>query len=198
MHPMIQRFFTALALIFMGSAFLVASTAHATIYTIEPTHTRVIYFVNHMDYSHFLGHFNKVSGTIDFNPSKPELSIVNVTIDATSVSMDNDALNQKLQGPDFFNTAKFPTIEFKSTTIQKTGTDTGLVSGALTMLGITKPVTLKVKFNHKGYNYATKAPSVGFSATAKINRSEFGMKNLLPAIGDKIMLRIEVEANQKN
>jgi polyisoprenoid-binding protein YceI len=174
---------------------LSVSAANAATYTLDKDHTRVIYFVSHLGFSNFMGHFNDISGTVDFNPSKAEASKVDVTINAKSVSMDTKVLDEHLQGKDYFNTDQFPTIVFKSTGITKTGTDTGKMTGNVTLLGVTKPMTLDVKLNKKGFNEFAKAAAVGFSATGTIKRSDFGMKTLVPLVSDDVTLRIEVEAH---
>jgi polyisoprenoid-binding protein YceI len=185
-----QRFFTALSLVL-----LLAPAAHAETYHIDKDHTRVIYFVKHLGFSNFMGHFNDISGDIDFKQSNPEASKINVTINAKSVSMDTKVLDEHLQGADYFNTDKFPTITFKSTAITKTGKDTGTMTGNVTLLGVTKPVTLEIKFNQEGFNGFAKAAAVGFSAKGKISRSDFGMKTLVPLVSDQVDLLIEVEAH---
>lgn len=170
--------------------------AQATVYVIDPGHTRVGYAISHLGFSNFPGRFNAVNGTIEFNPDRIEKSNVDVTIDVKSVSMDHDVLDKKLLAKDFFNADKYPTITFKSFDTQKTGMDRGVVTGDLTFLGVTKPVTLKVKFNKKGWNSYMGTEMVGFSATGKIRRSDFGMKSYLPDIGDEVKLYIEVEAQK--
>lgn len=164
-------------------------------YTIDPSHTRVLYFISHLGFSKMPGQFNDVTGTIQFDPNNAENSSVDALINARSLSMGNEALDKKLQGPDYFNVIKYPLIRFTSTKTEKTGSGTGTVTGDLTLLGVTKPVTLDVRFNHKGYNKYAKAQAIGFSAKGKINRSDFGMKTLLPDVGDEIELRIEAEAS---
>lgn len=177
---------------------LAAPAAMAATYEVDPGHTRVIYHVKHLGFSNFYGHFNAITGMIDFDPEKPESGKVDITIDANSVSMDHDVLDEKLKGKEYFNTAKFPTITFKSTEVEKTGPASGHVTGNLTLLGVTKPVTLDVTFNNKAMNNYSKTMMVGFSATAKILRSDFGMKATLPAVGDEVILTIEAEASDKS
>ncbi len=171
-----------------------AAWANAPLYEIDPSHTRVLYGISHLGYSQMPGSFNDIKGTLRFDPERAETSEVDITINAKSVSMYHDVLDKKLLGKDFFNTDKFPKITFKSTEVKITDRDRGEVTGDLTFLGVTKPVTLKVKFNKKGFNEYAGAEMVGFSARGKIKRSDFGMDGYLPHIGDDVSLRIEVEA----
>lgn len=167
------------------------------VYTIDPNHTRVLFYVNHLGFSHTPGQFNAVAGTIAFDPARPQQSEVNATIQSAQVSMGLQALDAKIQTAEFFNTAKYPTITFKSHSIEKTGSVNGVMIGDLTLLGVTKAVKLDVKFNRKGWNTYAKADAIGFSATGKIRRSDFGMKAYLPDVGDDVFIRLEVEATEQ-
>ncbi len=91
---------------------------------------------------------------------------------------------------------EFPTAKFVSTKIEKTGDKTAKVTGDLTLVGVTKPVTLEVTFNEKKPNPMSKKESVGFSATTVIKRSEFGINYAVPNVSDDVELQIEAEANK--
>lgn len=185
----------ALAALLLFSLFIAPARAEEPqLYNIDKDHTRVVFFVDHLGFSHMPGVFNDVTGTINFDHARAEESNVNVRINARAVSVNHKALDAKLQGAEYFNTAKFPIITFKSTKIETTGLETGLLTGDLTMLGVTKPVTLDVRFNHKGWNNYASLEAIGFTATGKISRSDFGMRTMLPDVGDDIELRIELEA----
>lgn len=170
--------------------------ASAADYVIDPSHTRVEYRVSHLGFSFMPGRFSDVTGNIAFDPQKPEESQVNVLINALAVSMDDKTLDEKLKGPQFFNASKYPLIAFKSTEVKKNGINTGTMTGDVTLLGVTKPITLKVKFNKKGWNKYAGAEAVGFTAWGKLRRSDFGMKAYIPDVGDEVTLRIAVEATQ--
>jgi polyisoprenoid-binding protein YceI len=173
---------------------LVSFPVSAAVYEIEPGHTRVNYKISHLGYSYMPGTFNDIKGTIHFDDAKVEESSVNVTIATKSVTMDHDVLDGKLLSETFFNAEKYPTITFKSVKVEKTGDDRGSVTGDLTLLGVTKPVTLKVKFNKKAVNPYVKAEMVGFSAWGQIKRSDFGMSAYLPDVGDEVFFSIQAEA----
>ena len=181
-----------LAALFMTAA--MATPAGAEIYKIEPSHTRVQYRVSHLGFSQMPGIFSDVRGTIDFDPEKPNTAQVEAIINANAVTMNNSLLDSKLKGGDFFNTAKFPVITFKSTEIERTGASKGVMHGQLTLLGVTRPVVLKIDFRKKGWNKYQGGDAVGFSAWTKIHRSDFGMKYLLPDVGDDVSIRIDLEA----
>jgi len=104
-------------------------------------------------------------------------------------------LNTELQGEKFFNVAKFPTMQFKSTKVTTTGKNTGDVTGDFTMLGVTKPVTLHVTYNKSGIHPYSNNYISGFTADAKLKRSDFGMTAFQGAVGDEVTIHIEVEGN---
>ena len=93
--------------------------------------------------------------------------------------------------------AKFPTARFVSTKVEKLSDSTGKVTGTLTLLGIDKPVTLMLTKNKVDKNPMSNKPYAGFSATGTLKRSDWGMSEYLPAIGDSVSLRIELEASGK-
>lgn len=166
-------------------------------YEIEPTHTKVIFAINHLGYSTYYGAFPKAEGTLVLNAADPAKSVLNVTVDVTAISTDLPALNEHLLAPDFFDAAKFPKATFKSTKVEPAGKNKAKVTGDLTLKGVTKPVTLDVTFNQAGPNFINKVYSVGFDATATIKRSDFGVSAYVPAVGDEVTLRIGSELQLK-
>ena len=186
----IIKFIAATAVI--TTATVGTARAEMAEYKLDPVHTQVIFFADHLGFSHSEGEFINFDGGFKFDPDNAEASEVNVTIDTTSISMDDQKWNDHLKNADFLNVEKYPEMTFKSTAIEKTGEKTGTLTGDLTLLGVTKPVTLDVTYNRSGQhpngNYVA-----GFSATGEIQRSDFGMSYGLPAIGDTVELRLEVE-----
>ncbi|WP_029012091.1 YceI family protein [Niveispirillum irakense] len=166
-------------------------------YEIEPTHTKVIFAINHLGYSTYYGAFPKAEGTLVLNAADPAKSVLNVTVDVTAISTDLPALNEHLLAPDFFDAAKFPKATFKSTKVEPAGKNKAKVTGDLTLKGVTKPVTLDVTFNQAGPNFINKVYSVGFDATTTIKRSDFGVSAYVPAVGDEVTLRIGSELQLK-
>lgn len=162
-------------------------------YIFDPVHTQVLFSVSHLGFSHSHGRFLKFDGNFTFDEQAPETSSVEVTINTDSLDLGSDEWNAHVKGKDFLNVEKFPQMTFKSAKIEKTGDNTGYLTGDLTLLGVTRPVTLAVTFNGAGIHPYTKNRIAGFSATGMIKRSEFGMTGSLPAVGDEVMLTIEVE-----
>jgi len=184
-----------LAALALASALFVTAPAEAAVekYTFDTTHTQVMFTVSHLGFSNSHGRFNTLSGGFSFDAEKPETSTVDVSIDTNSLYMASAPWEAHLKSADFFNVEKFPAMTFKSTKIEKTGDNTGKLTGDLTLLGVTKPVTLDVTFNKSGIHPMTGKMIAGFSASGALKRSDFGMNFGLPGIGDDVTLDIQVE-----
>lgn len=179
-------------------AFLGFARAEAAQYQIDPTHTHILFMVDHLGFAKMVGLFTDFSGTITFDPHNVEASAVRVTIQTASLDTQNAQRNKDLKGADWFNVAEFPTMTFVGRKYIKKDDKSGTVIGDLTLLGVTRPVSLDVTLNKMGINPLDKKPEVGFSARGVIKRSDFGMKTFLPAIGDEVTILLEVEAKEQN
>ena len=159
-------------------------------YSVEPNHTRVTFGVSHMGFTTYYGDFTKTSGTLMLDPKKPDSSDIDVTVASDSVLVPNDKLLGELKSDQWLDAAKYPDITFKSTKVTKTGAETAKVTGDFTLHGVTKPLTLNVRFNGAGTNPLDKAYTTGFDAEGKIKRSDFGVKTYVPLIGDEVDIKI--------
>jgi polyisoprenoid-binding protein YceI len=159
-------------------------------FQVESTHTRILFAVSHMGFTTWYGNFTGATGTLKLDPAKLDDTSFTITIPANSVSTTNAKLDGELNGPDWFDTAKYPTITFKSETVERTGTDTAKVTGELTFHGVTRPETLDVTFNAGGVNGLTKQYTIGFNATGALKRSDFNQSTYVPLIGDEVSLII--------
>lgn len=167
-------------------------SAFAASYSIDPAHTFPRFKIDHLGFSTMMGQFNATKGSLNYDEAKGTGS-VEITIDANSITTAHEKRDKHLRSPDFLNTAEFPEITYKSTKASiKNGK--GTVDGNLTMMGVTKPVTLTVTRMKCGEHPFSKKQVCGFDATASIKRSDFGVKYGLPAIGDEMDLLIELEA----
>ena len=173
-----------------------ASFAEAVKYQIESNHAYVVWFANHFGFSNQSGKFSDVSGEIIFDEAKPANSSVDVTIKIASLVTGLAKFDQHLKSADFFDAEKFPTAKFVSKKIKVIGKDKSKIEGDLTIHGVTKTVVLDAKMNKSGVSAITQKPTIGFSATAEINRSEFGLEYAIPGVADKVKLVIEAEANR--
>jgi polyisoprenoid-binding protein YceI len=159
-------------------------------FSVEPSHTRILFAVNHMGFTTWYGNFTGASGTLTLDPKDVAKTSFDISVPANSVSTTNTKLDGELNSPEWFDTAKYPTIEFKSEKVVRTGPKTAKVTGELTFHGVTKPETLNVTFNAAGINPLTKAYTVGFNATGTIDRTDFNQKTYAPLIGTQVTLTI--------
>lgn len=181
-------------------AFLVSIPAAqaAEKYILDKPHTQVIFSINHLGFTDSWGRFLDYEGSFTFDRVNPANSSVDVTVKTDSLDMGDTKWDEHLKSADFFDVAKFPTMTFKSTGITVTGENTADIIGDMTILGVTKPVTLKVTHNKSGIlPMDDKVFVAGLSATAKIKRSDFGMEKYLPMIGDDVEIHLEVQGNQE-
>lgn len=191
MQLSLPRVLAALALM----TFPLAAANAADTYTLDPNHTTVIWKATHFGFSQPHGLFPLVEGTVTLDETAPASSKVNVTIKTANIATGIAKFDEHLKSKDFFDVEKYPTATFKSTKVVPTGDKTAKVTGDLTLLGVTKPVTLDVVFNHKGAHPMTQKQTVGFTATGMIKRSEFGINYALPAVSDDVPLTIEAEGS---
>lgn len=164
------------------------ASVQAGTYAIEPSHTRVLFAVDHMGTSTWYGDFTHASGALKLDPKTPGASQLDVSVPMSSVSTTNATLDGELKSADWFDAAKYPTMSFHSTKVTLTGPGQAKVAGELTLHGVTKPVVLTARFKGAGPNPMSKAYTVGFDATGKIKRSEFGVAKYVPMIGDDVDL----------
>lgn len=182
-------------LIIAALATLPVNALQAADYTIDPGHTYVSFAINHLGFSTMRGKFDRQSGSMHYDPAGKKASVM-IEIDAASIDTGHDKRDAHLQSPDFLNAVENPTITFESTAVTWSGDKLATVSGDLTILGVSKPVTLEVNAINCGTHPFNKKQVCGFDATASIKRSDFGVNYGLPAIGEVLDLQIELEATK--
>jgi len=144
------------------------------LWNIDTTHAQANFAARHMMITTVRGSFNKITGTINFDPANPSAASVEAVIDTTTMSSTgNDQRDGHLKSPDFLDIEKFPTITFKSTKVEANGSE-GKIYGDLTIKGVTKPVVLQAEFLGQGKSpFGTTV--AGFNGKTKINREDFGL-----------------------
>ena len=166
---------------------------------IDPSHSEADFAIKHMAISTVHGTFRGVSGNLRFDPSEITASSVEATIDVKTVNTGVDARDSHLRGPEFFDTDKFPTMTFKSTSVKKTG-DGFDVYGDLTLHGVTKPVTLRLESPGKPQTDPKGQQHAGFTATTTVNRKDFGLLYAQKTsggdamLGDDVKIELNIEA----
>jgi polyisoprenoid-binding protein YceI len=195
----VAAFAIAASLAFGGASF--AQTAPAAVqagsYALETSHARVLFSLSHFGFSTWYGDFSGATGTLKLDPKNPAASQLEVSIPTASVSTTNAKLDDELKSADWFDAAKYPTITFRSTKVTPTGVATAQVAGDLTFHGVTKPVVLTATYKAAGVNPMNKAYTVGFEVKGSLKRSEFGVKNYVPAVGDDVELTISAPFERK-
>lgn|SRR5690606_11629856 len=192
MRKLAKSLLAVIAMALPGSAF-------AADYVIDPSHTSVGFTVRHLMVSKVRGSFEKVSGTVKYDPNEPEKIVIDATIDAASINTGEAKRDEHLRSPDFFDVAKHPTLTFKSKKAKVLGKGKLEVIGDLTIRGVTKEVTLQVE----GLDQEIKDPwgnvRRGATATTRINRKDFGLawNQVLETggvvVGEDVDIQIDVE-----
>ncbi|HET7103122.1 MAG TPA: YceI family protein [Terracidiphilus sp.] len=178
---------------------MTAPNPAATSWKIDPAHSVAEFKVRHMMISNVRGRFAGVTGSLTYDPVDPTVSIVEASIPVSGLSTGDDQRDGHLRSADFFDAEKFPALAFKSTAVRITGSGELAVTGDLTMHGVTKAVTFAVE----GPTPPAKDPwgnlRIGLSASAKINRKDFGLvwNTALESggvlVGDEVTISLDIQ-----
>jgi polyisoprenoid-binding protein YceI len=177
----------------LGAA--VSVQAAPVTYKLDPNHTMVLFSWNHFGYSNPTANLGLGEGTLVFDEQHPANSSVEVSLPLDLLDTHVPALDEHLKKADFLDAGQYPLVTFKSTAVQPLGGNKFKVTGNLTVHGVTRPVVLDATLNKLGPHPMTKAPSIGFDATASIKRSDFGVGGYVPNVGDELSIRITTEAS---
>ena len=168
------------------------SASAAETYKLDPDHTAIIFRVKHLGVAYVYGRFSGPTGSFVFDESSPANSSIQIQVDAKNVDTAVEKRDNHLKSPDFFDTGEHPVIKFKSTSVKKSGPDSYEVSGNLTLLGKTQPMTVTARQTGNG-----KDPwgnfRQGFEASFSIKRSDFGMDFMMGVAADEVLLTVSVE-----
>ena len=173
----------------------VLATAEPMEYSLDTGHSRVFFDVNHQGYSMMRGMFRNFDGSLLYDADDPSASSVSIDIDADSVDMYHDGLNDHLKNADFFDVENHPSLMFESTSVEDLGDGQLRVNGNLTMLGQAHAVTFDAVHNQMG-QVRGGATKVGFSATGSVDRTAYGMNFGAGNLGTDIAFSIQIEATR--
>jgi polyisoprenoid-binding protein YceI len=166
-------------------------------WNIDSSHSTAEFTVRHLMITNVRGRFGKVSGSVDYDPAKPEASSIEATIDASSIDTRDEKRDAHLRSADFFDVEKYPSLTFKSKKVTKTG-DGFTAVGDLTMHGVTKEVTLEVEELSQPNKDPWGNTRMGASAHGKINRKDWGLgwNQALETggvlVGEQVKLSLEI------
>lgn len=166
-------------------------------YQIDPAHTSVLFKINHMGMSTFVGRFNELDASLEFDPAHMENAKLTALIKIPSIDVNNKDLEDTLKGSSWFDADKYPQALFKTETVVMLDDSHAKFSGNLTLHGVTAPIVLNVVFNGAGNNMLSGKYTLGFTANTRFKRSQFGMDYLIPAVGDDVDVEVFAEF-QKN
>lgn len=186
LRPPFSRALLAVASMLPGVA------AHAADYTLDAVHTQVFACASHLGLSEPCARFRIKSGFVHFDGDW-SAATVDAVVDTASLDLGDAKWNGAVRSWQFLDADKYPQAHFISQSVEKTGEKSGLVHGTLTLRGVTRGVDLQVTFNRAGLDPYDLRYTAGFSATATLKRSNFGMTKYLPDIGDAVTIRIQVE-----
>lgn len=185
---------------FLASAAVAAATlstpafASSEAYVLDPSHSQIVFSYDHLGYSTNFGMFSGFEGEINFDQADPAASSVSVSFPVRSMLTGWEARFDHFMGDDFFGAGDDDLVTFTSTSIEVTSEDAALITGDLTMNGVTKPVVLDASLNQVGDHPMANKPWAGFDATTTILRSDFEVGAFAPFVSDEVEIMISVEA----
>lgn len=174
-----------------------AAVAAPEKFTLDPSHSQVVFSYNHLGYSTTYGMFSGFEGEIMFDQEDPANSSVSVSMPVRSMLTGWEKRFEHFMSDDFFGATDGDMVTFTSTGIEVTGENTAMITGDLTMNGMTKSVVLDASLNQAaGHPMKDGQPWAGFDATTTIKRSDFGVDKFAPHVGDKVDVLISIEAGK--
>src|SRR5690606_10030796 len=181
----------AMAFVFVAAGI---TTAQST-WKGDPAHSKVTFSITHMGISDILGLFQKFDVSISASRADFSDAVFQLTIDASSIDTEVQKRDDHLRSADFFDVEKFPSIAFTSKSIEKAGNNRYRLSGDLTMLGVTKPVTMDLWYRGTIENPNSKVQTAGFQLTGTLKRSDFdiGAKFPEPMLSDEVRIQADGE-----
>lgn len=166
-------------------------------YVLSSSHSQILFSYQHLGFSTTWGMFSGFAGDILFDAENPAASSVSVSMPTRSIFTGWQQRDDHFLAQDFLNAEVHDTISFVSTAIEVTGENTALITGDLTMNGITQPVVLDAKLNQAGkHPMLVQDDWAGFNATTMVLRSDFGMGLFAPMVSDEVQIQISVEAKK--
>ncbi len=166
-------------------------------YELDQEHTAVLFKVKHMGFSKFIGRFEQVQASLDFDPENMESARLHVIVEMNSLNVNNEAFESSLIGPGWLNVEEYPQAEFVADGVDGVEGNQLTFIGTLSFLGQENAVKVNATFNGGATNLLTQRYTVGFEAAAQFKRSDFGLTKYIPAVGDDIELEVHAEFQRK-
>lgn len=169
------------------------SAAPAGLYQPDPKHRYIMFSYDHFGYSRPQIRWRNWAADLNWDPSAPEQSTISVVIDATQPDSGVDMFDGHLKSEGFFNAEQYPEIKFASTSVAIDGPNSAIVTGDLTIKDVTRPVSLDVTINRAADDDFAKGYKLGFSAKGSVKRTDFGLGQYAPMVGEDVAIVIEAE-----
>jgi polyisoprenoid-binding protein YceI len=167
-------------------------------YVLDTRHASLSVKIAHLGgFSNYAMRFDKLDGRFTYDPARPEATVVTISVDPKSIHTGLDNFDRELAGPRYFDSARFASISFVSRKLEILGEGRGRMTGDVTFMGQTRPVTLDVTFNGVGPGMMGTGTRLGFSGTGALKRSEWGFKAAENSAGDEVKLDFEVEFTKR-
>jgi polyisoprenoid-binding protein YceI len=190
-HMTHQRLWTALACM-IGGLLLAPAAVQAATYQVDPVHSTGVFSVHHFGAGYVWGLIGRPTGTFDYSANDPAQLAFSVKAPLANLTTENAMRDRDLKGPNWFNVAKFPTIDFKSASAKKIGDDTYQVTGDLTIHGVTKSVSITMKMTGSGKDPQGNFRR-GFETTFTVNRNDYGLTADAGLVGDEVRITVALE-----
>lgn len=174
-----------------------ATAAAAETYHLEKTHVDLLFSISHAGFTAKHGSFRDLDATLEYDAARPENSKVTVTVDTDSLDTAFPARDKDVKGEKFLDVARYPHMTFVSTKVTREADQSLRIDGELTLHGVTRPLTLHAKLNKAAPNPFDKRPTLGFSASGTLKRSDYGIATYIPVIGDEVTITIDAEFNHQ-
>jgi polyisoprenoid-binding protein YceI len=181
----------------LGIALGASASRAADTYQLEKTHVDLLFSISHAGFTEKHGAFRDLDATLQYDAAHPEKSQVTVTVKTDSVDTGFARRDSDVKSDKFLDVAKYPEMRFVSIKVTPGPGDTLLIEGNLSLHGATQPLTLNAKLNKSAPNPFDKKPTLGFSATGSLKRSDYGVSTYVPIIGDVIAITIDAEFNRQ-
>lgn len=190
MHNIYKSISAAALLAVLSTSAIAAPEA----YTLDASHSQIVFNYNHLGYSTSYGMFSGFNGEIQFDQEDPAASSVTVSFPVKTMLTGWQERFDHFMSPDFFDATDEEMVTFTSTSIEVTGEGTALITGDLTLNDVTKSVVLDAKLNQLGDHPMAGKPWAGFDATTTLLRSDYNLGQFAPFVSDEVVVNISVEA----
>lgn len=162
-------------------------------YALDSTHATLLFKIQHLGLSTYVGRFNEFDATLEFDPSNITAAKLNAVVEINSLDINDDDLKSDLMGRSWFRQAEYPQATFESTSVSPVSDTEFEFTGILNWRGVQKPITVAATFHGGANNILNGKYTLGFSAKGSFSRSDFGMDKYVPLVGDEITVETYAE-----